>query len=128
MPTAIAALEAGAEAAELKPGEAMFRRFDGLRGVITSERLAPDAVARIVRERVRARALACGSSAEEADELALATSGHSLRAGFITSAARAGVPEWKIRARSRHKSAEQVASYIRAAEEWTDSGLKGLGF
>ena len=57
-----------------------------------------------------------------------ATSGHSLRAGFITSAARAGVPEWKIRARSRHKSAEQVASYIRAAEEWTDSGLKGLGF
>ena len=55
-------------------------------------------------------------------------SGHSLRAGFCTAAAIAGKPEWKIRSRSRHKTAELVARYVRTAEEWTDSGLKGVGF
>jgi hypothetical protein len=59
---------------------------------------------------------------------ALALSGHSLRAGYITAAAPFGIPEWKIRRRSRHQTAEMVAGYVRAAEEWTDSGLKGVGF
>jgi hypothetical protein len=35
---------------------------------------------------------------------------------------------WKARRRSRHRSAETFAGYVRAAEEWTDSGLKGAGF
>jgi hypothetical protein len=39
-----------------------------------------------------------------------------------------GVPEWKIRKRTRHRTAEVVARYVRAAEEWTDSGPKGVGF
>ena len=61
---------------------------------------------------------------------------------MLTYAALAGLParwllhgcrhrrqaEWKIRSRSRHKTAELVARYVRAAEEWTDSGLKGVGF
>jgi hypothetical protein len=40
----------------------------------------------------------------------------------------AGTLEWKIRRRSRHRTAELVAHYVRAAEQWTDSGLKGAGF
>jgi hypothetical protein len=27
-----------------------------------------------------------------------------------------------------NRSAETFAGYVRAAEEWTDSGLKGVGF
>ena len=53
--------------------------------------------------------------------MAGAFSGHSLRSGYCTAAAMAGVPEWKIRRRSRHRTAEMVARYVRAAEEWTGS-------
>jgi hypothetical protein len=35
-----------------------------------------------------------------------------------------GVPEWKIRKRTRHRTAELVARYVRAAEAWTDSGFE----
>jgi hypothetical protein len=69
-----------------------------------------------------------GASEAEADTLAETCSGHSLRAGYCTAAALAGTPEWKIRRRSRHRTAELVARYVRAAEQWTDSGLKGVGF
>ena len=71
---------------------------------------------------------AAGADVPRADALAKPFSGHSLRAGYITAAALFGVPEWKIRRRSRHQTAEMVAGYVRAAEEWTDSGLKGVGF
>jgi hypothetical protein len=37
-------------------------------------------------------------------------------------------PSGKPGAGSRHRSAETFAGYVRAAEEWTDSGLKGVGF
>lgn len=42
-------------------------------------------------------------------------SGHSLRAGLVTSAAMAGVSVWKIKAQSGHKSDAMVARYIRDA-------------
>lgn len=128
MPTAVAALKAWAQAAELKPGDPVFCQFDPRGELRRNSRLAPDAVARIARERTHARLLAAGRSADEADEIAMATSGHSLRAGLASSLAQAGVPEFKIRARTRHKSAEQLATYVRLAEEWTASGLKEVGF
>ena len=52
----------------------------------------------------------------------------NLQPGEPVFRAIAGTPEWKIRRRSRHRTAELVARYVRAAEEWTDSGLKGVGF
>jgi hypothetical protein len=85
-------------------------------------------VSRIIKGRIRARALATGRTEAEAAELARKFSGHSLRAGYATAAAMLGVPEWKIRKRTRHRTAELVARYVRAAEAWTDSGLKGVGF
>jgi hypothetical protein len=54
--------------------------------------------------------------------------GHSLHAGYCTAAAMASVPEWKILNRSRHKTAELIACYVRAREVSKDSGLKGVGF
>ena len=44
--------------------------------------------------------------------------GHSLRAGCITAAAEAGVPESIIMQRSGHKSIAMVARYVRPASIW----------
>jgi len=43
-------------------------------------------------------------------------SGHSLRAGLITSAAKAGVSSWKIRQTTGHKSDAMLQRYIRDSE------------
>jgi integrase len=40
-------------------------------------------------------------------------SGHSLRAGFATTAAIAGAPLWKIRMQTRHATDQGVARYVR---------------
>jgi integrase len=127
MPTACAALDRWAQTARLQPGEPVFRPIDKGQHIGT-ERLTDRSVARIIKARVRERALAMGATEADAEALAATCSGHSLRAGYCTAAAMAGTPEWKIRRRSRHRTAELVARYVRAAEQWTDSGLKGVGF
>lgn len=43
-------------------------------------------------------------------------SGHSLRAGLITSAAKLGVSAWKIRAQSGHRSDAMLSRYVRDGE------------
>lgn len=43
-------------------------------------------------------------------------SGHSLRAGFLTSAANAGATVFKMQAVSRHKSMEVLSGYVRDAD------------
>src|SRR5262249_49167127 len=127
MPSACEGLERWAKLANLQPGEPVFRPVDkGQR--IGAERLTGRSVARLIKARVRARALATGATEADAEKLAELCSGHSRRAGYGTAAAMAGTPEWKFRRRSRHKTAELVARYVRAAEEWTDSGLKDVGF
>jgi DNA-binding IclR family transcriptional regulator len=85
-------------------------------------------VARIIKARVRAFAVATGKS--EADAVAIATqvSGHSMRAGYATAALAADMPSYRIQQHTRRKSAEMVALYVREADKWTKSGLKGVGF
>lgn len=46
---------------------------------------------------------------------------HSLRAGFITAAAKAGAPEHVIQRTSRHKSVEVLRSYIRSADAFAEN-------
>jgi len=48
-------------------------------------------------------------------------SGHSLRAGFATSAAQIGVPSWKIRAQTGHASDAMLAHYIRIGEIFVEN-------
>ena len=43
-------------------------------------------------------------------------SGHSLRAGFATSAAAAGLPVWKIKGQTGHVSEAVVGRYIREVD------------
>jgi hypothetical protein len=85
-------------------------------------------VARIVKARVKALVKQRGRSEAEADELVEPISGHSLRAGYATSAAARNMPAYRIQSHTRHKSAEVLAGYIREADKWTKSGLDGVGF
>ena len=54
-------------------------------------------------------------------------SGHSLRAGFTTQAARAGKPERIIMRHTRHKSEKMVREYIREGDLFNESPTDALG-
>jgi len=126
MPSLEGWLDAWVAVSQVQPGEALFRPVRA--GRVGAERLAIDAVAKIVKRRMLDHYTAAGLSLEEASLAARAYSGHSLRRGYCTSAAMSEVPEWAIRSRSRHRSAAMVARYIGLAESWHQSGLRGVGF
>ena len=131
MPAACEALAHWADLARLKVGQAVFRPVDQrqiIGGDTGIERLTDRSVSRIVKARVRKLARLRGKSETEADELVALFSGHSMRAGYATSAAARDMPGYRIQQHTRHKSAEMVAGYIREADKWTKSGLKGVGF
>jgi len=53
-------------------------------------------------------------------------SGHSLRSGFLTSAARRGASVFKMRDVSRHKSMDVLQGYVRDADLFRDHAGAGL--
>lgn len=75
-------------------------------GRLSSRTLSPEAVNLIIKLRVKAIGL---------DPTRY--SGHSLRAGFVTNAAYAGLPTWRIRAQTGHKSDAILGRYIRHESE-----------
>lgn len=75
----------------------MFRPVDR-HGRIAAARLSGDAISVVVKERVADAGL---------DPAGF--SGHSLRAGFATSAAQAGISSLKIRAQTGHASDQMLA-------------------
>ena len=78
---------------------------------VIDQRLSDQSVALIVKRRARA----VGVPAAE-------LSGHSLRAGYATAAASAGVEERKIANVTRHKNLPVLRRYIRAATAFDDVG------
>lgn len=83
---------------------AIFRPINR-HGQLQPERLSGDAVSEVIRERLAA----AGHDPE-------GYSGHSLRAGFATSAAQAGASTMKIRAQTGHASDAMLSRYIRDGE------------
>ena len=55
-------------------------------------------------------------------------SGHSLRSGFATSAADAGVEERNIMAMTGHKSTEMVRRYIKDANLFKNNAFNKIKF
>lgn len=84
-------------------------------GRIEKATLSTQAVAIIVKERTKAIGLD--------DSL---FSGHSLRAGLVTSAAQAGVSSWKIRQQTGHKSDAMLSRYIRDARLFVDNAVGAI--
>lgn len=105
---AVHALQAWLEASGITTG-LIFRGITR-HGLISDEGLTPQSVALVVKE----RALAAGLDPSR-------YSGHSLRAGLVTSAAQMGVSSWKIRQQTGHKSDAMLARYIRDANIFADN-------
>jgi site-specific recombinase XerD len=74
-------------------------------GHVAAERLSGEAVSLVVKERIAAAGI---------DPTGY--SGHSLRAGFATSAVQAGVSMLKVRAQTGHASDAMLARYVREGE------------
>lgn len=79
-------------------------------GKICEVGLTPQAVALVVKERAQTAGLDPSKY-----------SGHSLRAGLVTSAAQAGVPAHKIQQQTGHKSLEMLSRYIRDANIFVEN-------
>ncbi len=99
----VAALEAWLEASEIKEG-VLFRRISKS-GKFLAEGLSASAVATIVKQR-----------SEQIGLDPTCFSGHSLRAGYATSAAVAGLPLWRIKRQTGHVSDRMIERYIREGE------------
>jgi integrase len=84
-------------------------------GKLQPVRLSGDAVSEVIRERLTA----VGINPE-------GYSGHSLRAGFATSAAQAGVSTLKIRAQTGHASDAMLSRYIRDGELFIGNAASAL--
>jgi integrase len=78
-------------------------------------RLLPQAVALIVQRRRAAVGLT--------DDFA----GHSMRSGFVTTAARNGVDALEISNQTRHKSLDMVKRYTRPATIWKSNAAFWVG-
>jgi site-specific recombinase XerD len=82
---------------------------------VLPDRLRAQSVAFIVK----AYAARLGLDAE-------AFSGHSLRSGFLTSAAARGASLFKMMDVSRHKSVDVLRGYVRDADAFRDHAGAGL--
>ena len=96
----VRAIRAWLEASGIEEG-AVFRPVDR-HGNAGASRLSVEAVSIVVKQRVAAIGF----------DPAL-YSGHSLRAGYVTTEAQAGGAEWRIRRQTGHASNAMLARYIR---------------
>jgi integrase len=82
-------------------------------GKILPARISPEAIACVLKNRVQT----IGRDPAR-------YSGHSLRAGFATGAAKMGVPMWRIRAQTGHLSDSMLERYIREGQLFSIDALK----
>lgn len=99
---AVKALSEWLEHSQITSG-AVFRAVSK-GGHVSTERLTPQSVALVVKHYAKLAGLAAADF-----------SGHSLRAGLVTSAAMAGVAIHRIMAQTGHRSIEMVSKYVRDA-------------
>jgi site-specific recombinase XerD len=110
----VRALRAWLDAAGITAGP-VFRAVDR-HGNVSAERLSDRSVANVVKE-----------AAERAGLDAATFSGHSLRAGLATAAAKAGKSNRSIKRTTGHKSDRILDGYVRDAELFADNAAAGLG-
>jgi integrase len=105
------------DSAAIKSGP-VFRKVNKA-GRVEGRRLSEDAVRQILLRRA-AKAGVKGSLAEP-------VSPHGLRAGFVTTAYRNGVPDEEIMGHTRHRSLTTMRSYVRRAKLSPSSPAGKLG-
>ena len=110
----VAAVRCWIEGSDIDAG-ALFRPVSRY-GHILGGRLTPTAVALIVKK-----------CAEAAGLDPARYSGHSLRAGFATSAALGGAPEWAIMRQTGHRSRAMLSRYVRPAGDFRNNPVPFTG-
>jgi site-specific recombinase XerD len=108
----VMALKAWLEAAGITTG-AVFRSVK--KGGAVAERLSAQSVADIVK-----------TYAERVGLDPALFAGHSMRSGFLTSAAKRGASIFKMMDQSRHRSVETLRGYVRDAEIFKEHAGAGL--
>jgi integrase len=109
----VAALKGWLTAAAIAEGP-LFRRVNK-GGRVLPDRLTAQSVALIIK----ARAKRIGLKPED-------FAGHSLRAGFLTSAAKRGASIFKMLDVSRHRNIDTLKGYVRDGELFTNHAGNGL--
>jgi site-specific recombinase XerD len=109
----IKSVKAWLTAAKITEGPVFRPMLKG--GRVTSDRLSDKSVADIIKTYARRIGLDANS-----------VGGHSLRAGFLTSAAARGASIFKMMDVSRHKSVDTLRGYVRDAEMFRDHAGTGL--
>jgi site-specific recombinase XerD len=109
----VEALKAWLRAAAITEG-AIFRRVNK-GGKVLPHRLTAQSVALVVKAHAKRAGLDPQSFAS-----------HSLRSGFLTSAARRGASVFKMLDVSRHRSVDTLRRYVRDAELFRDHAGSGL--
>jgi integrase len=113
----VRAVRAWLKAAEIADGP-IFRRVTQW-GTVGKHRLHPDAVRQILLKRA-------GLAGIEGTLLEPITP-HGMRAGFITTAYRNGVPDEEIMGHTRHRSLPTMRGYIRRGKLGKESPAAKLG-
>jgi integrase len=113
----VTALRRWLEHAELTSGP-IFRKVDRW-GAVHRGRLDPDAVRQILKKRA-AQADIVGTIWEPVTP-------HGMRAGFVTTAYKNGVPDEEIMGHTRHRSLTTMRSYVRRAKLGQTSPAGKLG-
>lgn len=93
---------------------ALFRRVTK-GNKLTADRLTDQSVARIIKK-----------LAASAGLMASQYAGHSLRSGFLTSAAAQHASIFRMKAQSRHKSLDVLSGYVHDQDMFKDHAGKGL--
>ena len=119
---------------QIKKGSPLFRTVGNRMSQKVGEtRLDARSVPRIVKRRVYEMIKSQNKgkkklTTEEARALTEMFAGHSMRVGFVTSAAERNMATHKIQQQTRHKTAAMVNVYVREVDKFKNSALKGVGF
>ncbi|WP_158743576.1 site-specific integrase [Acidisphaera sp. L21] len=113
----VAAFTRWTERAGIQSGP-LFRKVDRW-GVVHIGRLDPDAVRQILKK----RAALAGMKGTIWEPI----TPHGMRAGFVTTAYKNGVPDEEIMGHTRHRSLTTMRTYVRRAKLNTDSPAGKLG-
>ena len=119
----VRSLKAWLQEADIEEGY-IFRSINR-HGHISSSPLTPHSIALIIQgnEYVRKKT----EEAKEKGEHVPSFGGHSLRAGFVTTAIVKGVPEDLIMSQTGHKKRDTLDKYIRRTNKWQENAATRIG-
>ena len=120
----IRALQTWLQASQIQSGP-IFRPINR-HAQLRARRLTSHAVAVILKDSIRDALRAQGLPEHLIDERVASFSGHSLRAGYVTSAAAEGAEEHAIMRQTGHKRIDTLRRYIREGDLFRHNPLKSM--